>query len=268
MSKLFFLTSTFPFLPGEQFIETEINYLAGIGYEVILMPLKKGHKIRNFPSNIKLDLRLVCSSEFSLVKFIKLLASKYLYSEVFLKPSTLFSRNKLLKTLRYIYVGENIARELASCFDNLNNSKVLIYSYWANESAFSGAILKKRFPSIRAVTRCHRFDLYRERNKGGFMPLGMSFLKELDAIFPCSSDGAKYVVKEYNVPPNKVITARLGTLDYGHGKGFNEAGKFHIVSCSYLVPVKRVHLIIEALMFLQGSMNLTWTHIGGGFGRK
>jgi glycosyltransferase involved in cell wall biosynthesis len=37
---------------------------------------------------------------------------------------------------------------------------------------------------------------------------------------------------------------------------------FHLVSCSYLVPVKRLHLIAEALK--QADFPVVWTHIGSG----
>ena len=264
MSKIFFLTNTFPFLTGEQFIETEIKYLADSNSEVIVFPLKVGGEARIIPSNIKLDTRLSSCNKVSLKSIINLFCSKYLYSEILLKPSVLFSFYKLKKTLHYVYVAENIAYELAKFIKKSKEKHILIYSYWATQSAFAATILKKQDPTLRAVTRCHRFDLYRERNKGGFMPMDMRFLNELEAVFPCSVDGAEYLVREYNVLSNKVITTRLGTLDYGYGKGFNKREKLHIVSCSYLVPVKRVHLIMEALTLLQGSIEITWTHIGGG----
>jgi glycosyltransferase involved in cell wall biosynthesis len=41
----------------------------------------------------------------------------------------------------------------------------------------------------------------------------------------------------------------------------------NIASCSFIVPVKRIHLIIEALSKID-SINIHWTHIGDGSERE
>lgn len=264
MAGILFITNTFPFLTGEQFIETEIKYLAGSNNQVTVFPLTIGGEARIVPSNIKLDTRLSSCNNFSLKTIINLLFSKYLYLEILFKPEVLFSFYKFKKTLFYIYAGENIAHKLTEFIKKPKEENILIYCYWANQSALAAAILKENIPTICAVTRCHGYDLYRERNHGGFMPMEMRFLNSLDAIFPCSRNGADYLAHEYNIAQRKTHTARLGTYDYGSGAGFNEEKILHIVSCSYAIPVKRLHLIIEALSLLKIDRQVIWTHIGDG----
>ena len=41
----------------------------------------------------------------------------------------------------------------------------------------------------------------------------------------------------------------------------NNTNKLHIVSCAYIVPLKRIDLILETVL---QNPNLTWTHFGGG----
>jgi glycosyltransferase involved in cell wall biosynthesis len=55
---------------------------------------------------------------------------------------------------------------------------------------------------------------------------------------------------------------QLDSIKYNFSKDNNE-GIFTIVSCSNLIPLKRVHLIIEALSLLQ-SERIHWVHFGDG----
>jgi len=60
---------------------------------------------------------------------------------------------------------------------------------------------------------------------------------------------------------------RLGVNDYGIISKPNKSNLFHIVSCSFLTPVKRVDKIINALSVLSEQLTnikLIWTHIGSG----
>lgn len=219
MPKILFITSTFPFLTGEQFIETEIKYLADSNNQVTVFPMKIGGEARVVPSNIKLDTRLSGCNKVSLKTITHLLCSKYLYSEILFKPGVLFSLYKLRKTLHYIYAAENIAYQLAEFIKKSKEEEILVYSYWANQGAFAAGILKEKTPALRAVTRCHGYDLYRERNHSGFAVMDKNFLNSLDAVFPCSTDGADYLAREYNIIRSKIHTARLGTYEYGEGGG-------------------------------------------------
>ena len=53
----------------------------------------------------------------------------------------------------------------------------------------------------------------------------------------------------------------MGTFDHGENP-FNSQDVFTLVSCSDMVPVKRLHLIVEILMRL--DFTLEWIHFGEG----
>ncbi len=89
-------------------------------------------------------------------------------------------------------------------------------------------------------------------------------MKSFDNVFPCSKNGTSYLKTRYPDYSENVMTSLLGTTDHGIGQGSSD-GVFRIVSCSRLVPLKRVDMIIDALGKLdKNGLKIEWTHIGGG----
>lgn len=89
--------------------------------------------------------------------------------------------------------------------------------------------------------------------------------EKIDAVYPISEDGKEYLRNEYNREySSKVKLSRLGTIkkypDFCGEK--NNGNTVTIVSCAYLVPLKRIHLIPEALKM--SSKDIFWVHFGGG----
>lgn len=60
---------------------------------------------------------------------------------------------------------------------------------------------------------------------------------------------------------DRYALARLGTHDHGPGP-WQPSGTLRIVSCSNLVPLKRVDVLVEALGRTSGPV--AWTHFGDG----
>jgi glycosyltransferase involved in cell wall biosynthesis len=74
--------------------------------------------------------------------------------------------------------------------------------------------------------------------------------------------GKEYIVKSYRVPHKKVRVSRLGTADHGLGATNRESESIHLVSCSRVIPLKRVELIARTINLL--DERFIWTHIGDG----
>ena len=90
-------------------------------------------------------------------------------------------------------------------------------------------------------------------------------MKNLDAVYPCSQDGAACIDGTWPGFSQKIHTAYLGTHDFGPGPRPRPGGTYQIVSCCHLSPVKRVKLLAQALSLLKDSgIPCKWTHIGGG----
>jgi glycosyltransferase involved in cell wall biosynthesis len=264
MRKVFFITSHYPYLPGEQFIETEIKYIAKI-HNVVILPLNGKGEHRELPGNIKLDTCLIKQNSFK-KKLLCLLFSKEFYLELFYDNKLFKNPYKLCKTINFIARSLYIKKECKRIVNNNININCIFYTYWANEPAYALACLKNANPSIRVITRCHGYDLYKEVQKYNFVPLNKKYLNQLDLVCPIANIGFEYLIKNYYVDKDRIKTYKLGVVNPGKIAKYNSGNRIHIVSCSFLVPVKRVHLIIEALFELQKKkeLDIQWTHIGGG----
>jgi len=142
---------------------------------------------------------------------------------------------------------------------------VCIYSYWFYDAAAAAVLLKKdlaaRGVKVRQVSRAHGFDIHQERAKYSYLPMRSYLLSHVDRLYPCSHNGANTVIRKYPQYADKITPSYLGTVDHGEKFGSRQNG-LHIVSCSYMVPVKRLHLIAEALT--KADFPVCWTHIGSG----
>lgn len=149
--------------------------------------------------------------------------------------------------------------------------RVCVYSFWASHGVLALPYLVRR---PRTTMRLHRFDLYADDNP--HLPLRASLFKAADAVVPISEDGRKYLLGTYNprtLDPRKVKVARLGTRDQGEGpsaerdageKPRSASSPIRVVSCSSVIPVKRVASILPALEILSEDRMVHWVHFGAG----
>ena len=54
MQKIILITSSFPYYPGEQFLETEVKYYLD-SINLTIIPLNSNEKCRDIPNDIKID---------------------------------------------------------------------------------------------------------------------------------------------------------------------------------------------------------------------
>jgi glycosyltransferase involved in cell wall biosynthesis len=87
-------------------------------------------------------------------------------------------------------------------------------------------------------------------------------LKGISTAVPVSQAGKDHLDSLYPRFAGKVVVMRCGTRGNGRRSLPSKDGILRIVSCSYLVPVKRVHLMVETLASLDS--NVEWHHVGDG----
>lgn len=142
-----------------------------------------------------------------------------------------------------------------------------LYSFWMSYDGFAAALLKRRFPEMRAVARGHAFDIDRDRN-----PMNPYLMKrfmgaQLDGIYPISADAQARLAACAALPAAKVRVLPLGTPGEPAARRFpspkHSDGVFRVVSCSSLIGIKQVPMLIDALALWRGGP-VRWTHIGGG----
>lgn len=139
----------------------------------------------------------------------------------------------------------------------------IIYSFWCTPATLAALRLKKEFPSIKVVSRFHGFDLYNERRPSNRQPFKRIMAKDLDSLFFACECGRDYFEKEWG---------RKGSVHYLGTRRKNtlteNPDSFVIASCSNLIPLKRVELIIAALGELPDGLKVRWYHYGDGSCRK
>lgn len=269
MKNLFLITSSFPFYPGEQFLEAEIKILAQHFEFVYLIPFvcDKSTPPRSLPSNVVV-LEEVCSfrarNKYNLLSRLAGIRRclDAIKNEIQKRKGLFFSHPILIiKLLRMASVSGQAVPTLKSLMIKYHPN--VVYSYWLSIGSLTSCLaienLKKNIPII---SRCHGFDLYKERHKPAHCLFQLFLISKVDAVLPVSEQGRKYLAKKYpSINQEKLKTFQLGVFS-GVAAKKSEDGVFRIVSCSYMIPVKRLHLIIEALKYI--DFPVLWTHIGDG----
>ncbi len=269
MATLLFITSAYPYYPGEQFIETEIHFLAKVFEEIYVLPLNgdinQAH--RPLPRNVTLidDIRFF--REQKKRNFLSRTVGLYrtfgaIVKEITLRNSFFIEHAKAIFTLFRAASGAGQCSFLVSQVI-LDKKPNLIYSYWLSTGTLAAVMaLDKIRSEIPVVSRIHRFDLYEEAQKPPYCPFQAFLLSRLKVVIPVARDGETYLTRKYpTLISNNLKTFRLGVLPNRKSTmSSNEA--LHLVSCSSLTKVKRIKLLIEALGFI--DFPILWTHIGDG----
>lgn len=140
----------------------------------------------------------------------------------------------------------------------------IVYTFWCTECTFAAISLKKTFPKLKVVTRFHGYDLYEERSKIGWQPFRKAIAARCDGLYFPSEMGRTYFWQHWGCGPED--KARICYL----GSGIPEPGEIkrkdtlQLISCSNMIPLKRIELIIDGLALLPNSEKVTWHHFGEG----
>lgn len=261
---LYFFTAEFPYGQyGESFIENEIPVLAAHFKKIILFPFSaKGSTKKPLPENVTVD-HILNNRQTLRPKnifnsyFFYIIST--LFSEFLKCPNKRFFIQRIKHYTMLLIKGIYDAEQLLKVIPKENYS-IVFYSFWMNDWALSLAILKSRREINNFFFRCGGFDLYDERHEGNYLPFRYFIYKNATGIFPVSKMGEQYIRKK-NMFLDKVETRYLGTNDHGMNP-FDSTACFTILSCSNLISLKRVHLIIEILKNIDFKLN--WVHFGGG----
>lgn len=140
----------------------------------------------------------------------------------------------------------------------------IIYTYWCSTSTLAAVELKKDFPHIKVITRFHGADLYEERADINYQPFRRKVAAKCDRlVFACEAGRDYYLAHWGQKWAKKSIVSYLGCVPLMHIPT-QKSECLTMVSCSNAIPLKRIHLIIEALERLPEAILVDWHHIGDG----
>ncbi len=271
-NKLVLLTADFPFGSGETFLETEIAYLSkGFDSVRIISANTQNEQTRIVPENcsverIKLNLTTLQKIQSLLGIFSEMYrAEKGLLNEKYgLKMNAGIRKTMLVSLFRAKLVAEK-AESMLQSVDK--EDQLFFYSYWSDDVAIGLGMLQNKYPKIRTFSRIHRWDVYFEESAFAYLPYRSFLVNSISKIVSISQDGIDYVNRTWKTEhPEKLVLSRLGVGNRVPFR-FAENERFTIVSCSNLIPVKRVDLLAQALVEL-GDVQLKWIHFGDGVERQ
>jgi len=258
---LILLTQKFPFETGEEFIAGELNRLQEVFDHVVIIPTA----VRDFSNprytGPKTSVRIVKNPA-----SIKEIAFKFIgrfFQAFIILIAELRKSGWNLKLLKHYIYHIPYALQLKSIFFKEMNypGEFVLYSYWMDTNAFAASLLKRDNPEVKLVVRSHGGDLYNERHASGSVAFRQSVYAEAESLLFISDHGYNYASIRYPSHLSKMKVFRLGVESYDSFTDSDFPEVFHIVSCSSLVPLKRVNLIAEVLNTC--NLPIFWTHFGG-----
>lgn len=175
-----------------------------------------------------------------------------------------------IKTILWMYSNAHKVSMWLEQFIKQNNidlERTLFYSYWLGRTTLGIALTKQRFSGIKFVSRAHGVDLYDDRKRVGYLPFRSYIFRRINRLFLISDHGLRYISDRYPDFVHKYSVSRLGVKDCGCISSLSTDGSLRIVSCAYLRPVKRVHLLaisIAAFANLHPDKIIFWDHFGSG----
>lgn len=264
-NSLFLFTHEYPYGTGESFIENELKLLSQDFQTVYLFPLTNRGAARPLPAQ---NIKVVYLFEKQKIQKWKLVLNNFiliiqiLFFE-FRLTSSIINFLKSLSLLKSILLLNLYRANILHKFiTNTKNSNIVFYSFWTDDWATVLSILKKKKTIAKFFTRGHGYDIYEERWSLGIIPFRNFQLANLSVFFTGSKDGLNYMINHYPHYKSKFKLSYL-TIPYSGENPFSENNStFTIVSCSGLIPLKRVGLIIEILKNVKKNMH--WIHFGDG----
>ena len=267
---LIFFTDSFPFGTSETFIENEFPFLINSFKRIFIITTNiTDAKTRQIPDNIEIiRIPFVPSFKYkvlSLLSFFNPVIQKEL--QLIKSEFLLHSDKKILSILLASYAKamevNNLLEKLVSR-NNIDKKNLLLYSYWMNDITAGSALFRKNNPLVRSFCRVHRWDVYFETQSPPYLPLRNFMIENLDMVFCISNDAFDYLQRLTGGRLNRHLTiSRLGTFNRDNIKALPNEGMLRIISCSNMIPLKRVHLIIEALSLID-DIQIEWVHFGKG----
>ena len=266
--KLFYFTLSYPWGIGEEWKRNELMELRHHFRKVTVVPYSHDGNMddpKPVPEGVECLRPLFPASNYQVSKrrVFEILRSRhrraflaeFFGKRVFLDRgrarSWLDATGKTLDILKHPTIGA-VLREA--------DEDTVFYFYW-------GKGICQIMPFVKDIgirssfVRMHRFDLFEHVNDG-YIPYRKALLESIDTAAPVSQTGKDHLDALYPFARDKVKVFRCGTLGNGVRSPFSTDGRLRMVSCSYLSPVKRVHLMVESLRLL--GPDAEWHHVGDG----
>jgi len=181
-----------------------------------------------------------------------------------------FSLNYLKYIGKQIFAAENLIFKAKKIVNNhIVEDKVCVMATWFSVEALAAALLQKKYSTIYSCSLAHSFEIDQLKNSFAmfsFNTIKHAYLKKITFI---SNLMFISYLKQVTIPhkqidySKKIDVQYLGSKKIYEGQNPLNYNEFNICTCSGIIPVKRILLLLYALKHWEYG-NITWTHIGSG----
>jgi glycosyltransferase involved in cell wall biosynthesis len=271
-------THSYPydFAAEQTFIGWEIRHLVKHFDRVVLVPkICQGEK-SPLPAAAEIDEHYASFMEANSRphQLINLtLRSRRFYEEIQKDITILLHPSKILKLVIFSSKAELTRQWLIEWLgrQRIDAADCILYSYWFDHLAAGLGMVKQEYPQVKVISRAHGYDIYEEYYFPYYWPYRHKTLEDIDRLFLASEAGKMYFCDRYPGFVSKYETAHLGIRDPGFVAQPSEDSVFRILSCSAVVPVKRIDLLMDglaAMAHLRPGQKFEWVHFGDGKDRR
>lgn len=274
MKKLYLVTGSFPYGMGEKsFIEPELKYLIQ-HYDVTIICHAASEELLDKKNISILDKKIKIYHIDNKITHL----SKIRYAlKFFLDPDGWRELGEILKSREKIIVRlyQSIGFYVLAMVEHkeicrqriIENTDAIYYSYWYFFYCYSATKYRKKFPKLKFISRTHGFELYSDRYIGGRQPFKKIMDERLDKLVFASDFAKEYYLDHYGFreDSSKYYVCKLGVerVFNKEGRMGDEKREFFLVSCSNVIDIKRIELIVEGLSLIK-DFKIYWVHIGDG----
>lgn len=264
---LVMLTGRFPY--GEAVLRGELAVTAKSFERVFVIPSRPGGEAVEMPENARL-VDLGWKAGWSRQEKLDVLRSRLavrIAGRTLRHPSNWSAYGSGARVYLDL-LAENLlkAQSLEAWVVENRLGEALFYDFWFENSTLALAALRSQDVIRCAVARAHRFDVFDFDDAGlRRVPFREFKAAHLDAIFPIAEESAAYMRERVGGDAAKVRLARLG-VTFPPSYPRTPSNPPLVVSCSTLIPRKRVHLIPEVLQACDRPLH--WVHFGDGSERE
>jgi glycosyltransferase involved in cell wall biosynthesis len=270
-STLVLVTGSFPHPTSAEhsFIQPELALISKRFERVIILPRDTRGAATTVPDRCIVDRSFGDARRHSKHRFVQ--RARGLCSSLPLAPALVSAPNT--RSVRGIRQSLWTASEAGLARDallalvhtrRLDPRDTLVYTYWFDEFTTGALLARASLHGIKVVSRAHGFDVYEERHDPPFIPFREWSLARIDQLMSVSDRGRDYLICRYPRWANKIVTSRLGVEKPPRLAQPSADGALRVLSCSSIIPLKRVWLIAEAICVLAQRVRVLWTHIGDG----
>lgn len=261
--KLYLITKTFPHEGGETaFITPEFPYLSE-RFDVTVITTEQTADGKRLESEIHI------APQVSLMRKLSGMLGFLCNADAWREFAAIVRSGhdiaaQIGRALMFGTAAENFYRRLRRETDMRRETDAVYYFYWADYKCFGLTMHRRKYPHIHIAARTHGYELYDEREIYGRQFFKPQMDRGLDRLVFVSEYGKAYYLNKYHKKDcEKYPVHRLGIRKHdAKAPEMTREGETVFVSCSNVIDIKRLDLIIDALAFVQEPVR--WIHIGDG----